>query len=429
MSGYEGSAVNMKGEIGMAINLKIGSGSFSEYAALIKEDRKGGAILLIMPFYTNYPALFKHLDSLTKQTFTGFDVVIVANAVSDEKRINDFIAKGKFPFGIAVVKRKEDTGSAGGYFTGEKYALEKGYQAVIIGDDDCLPMDDRLIEKMVAQWKGGFLAAGPECRFLMEDKVVYTNRALPFYNLIDISLLKKGGLHYLPAYIGADDIDFTLRVGKGVKISQVDSYVTHPARHSIFANFERSLLYRINQMLLTVPECFVDYMYDFAIICPIYLIFGSARAKAGAAHILESVLAHRYGKEALPKDAEYHENAPEKYDITVSPLKKGQGGYDYSEVRGGFGKLPGFSSMVRGKIVLLDMINNYAVLASMMLAKETWIASSKGTYLIAKNPGIVQDIAKICLFVLVLPFFLIGGVLTYLLNCLRKPDTRRYGLQ
>jgi hypothetical protein len=85
--------------------------------------------------------------------------------------------------------------------------------------------------------------------------------------------------------------------------------------------------------------------------------------------------------------------------------------------------------MVRGKIVLLDMINNYAVLASMMLAKETWIASSKGTYLIAKNPGIVQDIAKICLFVLVLPFFLTGGVLTYLLNCLRKPDTRRYGLQ
>ncbi len=417
----------MTGEIGMTINLKTGSGSFSEYASLIKENRKGGEVLLIMPFYTNYPALFKHLDSLTKQTFTGFDVVIVANAVSDEKKVSDFIATGKFPFGIVLTKRKDDTGSAGGYFTGEKYALEKGYRAVIIGDDDCLPMDNRLIEKMVSEWKGGALAAGPECRFLMDDKVIYTNRALPFYNLIDISLLKKGGLHYLPAYIGADDIDFTLRVAKGVKISQIDSYVTHPARHSIFANFERSLLYRVNQMLLTVPECFVDYMYDFAVICPIYLIFGSSRAKAGAVHILKSVLAHRYGKKALPKDAGYQENAPE-YDIIVSPLKKGQGGYDYSAVRGGFGKLPGFSGMVRGKIVLLDMINNYAVLASMMLAKETWIESAKGTYLIARNSGIVQDLAKICLFVLVLPFFLIGGILTYLLNCLRKPDTRGYGL-
>ncbi len=412
----------------MTINLKTGSGSFSEYASLVTENRKGGAILLIMPFYTNYPMLFKHLDLLTKQTFTDFDVMIVANAISDVDKILDFIAKGKYPFGIVLSKRKEDTGSAGGYFTGEKYALEKGYSAVIIGDDDCLPMDDRLIEKMVSEWKGGALAAGPECRFLMDDNVVYTNRALPFYNLIDISLLKKGGLHYLPAYIGADDIDFTLRVAKGVKISQIDSYVMHPARHSIFANFERSLLYRVNQMLLTIPECFVDYMYDFVVICPIYLIFGSARAKAGAMHILKSVLAHRYGKEALLKDASYLEKAPEKYDIVVSPLREGRGGYDYSEVRGGFGKLPGFSRMVAGKIVLLDMINNYAVLASMMLAKETWIESAKGTYLIARNSGIAQDLDKICLFALVLPFFFIGGVLTYLLNCLRKPDTHRYGL-
>src|SRR5208283_4347411 len=214
----------------MTRNLKTGSGSFSEYASLIRENRKGGEVLLIMPFYTNYQALFKHLDSLTKQTFTAFDVVIVANAVSDEKKIVNFIANGKFPFGIVLAKRKEDTGSAGGYFTGEKYALEKSYRAVIIGDDDCLPMDDRLIEKMVSEWKGGALAAGPECRFLMGDTVVYTNRALPFYNLIDIGLLKRGGLHYLPAYIGADDIDFTLRIAKGVKISQIDSYVTHPAR-------------------------------------------------------------------------------------------------------------------------------------------------------------------------------------------------------
>ena len=402
------------------------------YASVILERRKNNQALIVMPFYNNYAAIAKHLELLSAQTTSDFDIVIVASVVSDEKKLREIIDGGNFKFGVALVKRKEDTGSAGGYFTGEKFALEKNYRAIFIGDDDCLPVEPTLVEKSIRAWKGGALACAPESRFLMDGEVVYTSRSVPYYGLLDLSLLRKGGLHYLPMYIGADDWEFGFRAIRGVRVSEIDAYVTHPARHTIFANFHRSLLYRINMMLLVVPDRIEDYLYSFSVVCPVYLVFGSQRARAGGLHMLKSVILHRFGKDALMAESPYGEKQPERFDVVISSSKaKGMRGarpYDYSKIRGGFGKLPGFAKSVAGKVVLLDVVNNFAVLLSMMLAKETWIESTKGTYLIARNSGIPSTIARFIILGLIFPFFLAGGVLAYLVSWLRKPDTRGYGL-
>jgi glycosyltransferase involved in cell wall biosynthesis len=416
----------------MVVDIKTGCGSLSEYASLLLERRKNNQVLIVMPFYNNYETIAKHLELLSKQTISDFDIIIVASVVSEEKKLREIIDGGNFKFGIVLVKRKEDTGSAGGYFTGEKYALENGYSAIIIGDDDCLPVEPTLIEKTVLGWKGGALATAPESRFLMDGEISYTSRSIPFYGLLDMSLLKKNGLHYLPMYIGADDWEFAFRTIRGLVIFNVDANVTHPARHTIFANFHRSMLYRINMMLLVVPDRIEDYMYSFAVVCPIYMVFGSRRARAGGFHILKSVLSHRFGKDALMVESAYGEKQPERFDVIISSSKtRGRQGaqpYDYSKIRGGFGKLPGFAKTVAGKVVLLDVVNNFAVLLSMMLAKETWIESTKGTYLIARNSGFVTLVCKFFIFGLVLPVFLAGGIMTYLINWFRKPNTRGYGL-
>jgi glycosyltransferase involved in cell wall biosynthesis len=416
----------------MAADIKTGRGALSDYASVLLERRKNGQVLIVMPFYNNYAAIAKHLELLSKQTTSDFDVVIVASVASDEKKLREIIDGGNCKFGLVLVKRKEDTGSAGGYFTGEKYALENNYRAILIGDDDCLPVEPTLIEKSIREWKGGALAVAPESRFLMDNDVSYTSRAIPFYGLLDVSLLKKNGLHYLPMYIGADDWEFCLRVVRDVKVSGVDAYVTHPARHTIFANFHRSLMYRVNLMLLVVPDRIQDFIYSFAVVCPAYMVFGSQRARAGGLHMLKSVILHRFGKDALMAESAYGEKTPEKYDAIISSSKdRGRQGaqpYDYSKIRGGFGKLPGFAKTVAGKVVLLDVINNFAVILSMMLAKETWIESTKGTYLIARNSSFASAFVKTIILGLMLPFFLIGGILAYLASWLRKPDTRGYGL-
>lgn len=407
---------------------------FSELVTFTKQYNKmGGGVLIIIPFYTNYDALSRHLYLLTRQTVQSFDLIIVLNAVSDEEKVMKLVEGSGCKFGVMLAKRKEDTGSAGGYFTGERYAIENGYRAIVIGDDDCLPVEPALLAKSIAAWRGGALATAPEVRFMMDNQPIYTSRAAVFYGLLDISLLKKNGLHYLPMYIGADDAEFSFRSIGGIRIFPVDSFVIHPARHSIFTDFNRSLLYRINLMLLVVPDLIEEYMYNFAGICPVYLIFGSRAARDGALHVLKSVILHRFGKEALPKETPSMESPPERFDVVISssPSRKGRGAlfYDYSQIRGGFNRLPAFAATVAGKVVLLDVVQNYSVLVSMALAKETWIASSGGTYLLARNPGIIRKIAKLCLFALVFPGFLFAGIVMYLISWARKPHTLGYGLR
>jgi len=415
----------------MAADVKTGRGTLTDYATVILERRKSGRVLIVLPFYLNYPSLFAHLELLSRQACRDFDLIIVANALSDEERILHFIDKAELGFGIILVKRKEDTGSAGGYFTGEKFALESGYGAIIHADDDCLPVDPSLIGNLVAKWEGGALAAGAECRFLHGGSEVYASKSTTYYGLVDCGRLRARGLHYVPMYIGADDLEFGYRVVHGLDVAWVDSHVTHPARHTIFADFNRSLLYRINAMLLVIPNRIEEYMYGFAGICPAYLIFGSSSARMGGAHLLRSVILHRFGKGALPELSVFEEPPPKSFDAIISSSreKKGAVHYDYSQVRGGFGRLPAFAASVNGKVVLLDLVQNYSVLLSMMLAKETWIESGRGTYLLARNSGPVQKIVKLGVFAIAMPFFLGAGIATFFINWARKPDTRGYGVK
>lgn len=414
-------------------DIMSGAGRFGDFATLILERRKRDDVLLVLPFYTNYPAMFSNLGLLAKQGCQDFDVIIVANAVSDEKKILAFIEKLDMRYGIVLAKRNEDTGSAGGYFTGEKYALEKGYGAVVHVDDDCLPVSPDLLGKLISRWKAGALVAGTECRFLLGSEVIYSSKSTVFYGLVDSSLLGARGLHYVPMYMGADDLEFGYRVVHGEKTEWVDSFVTHPARHSIFANFERSLLYRINTMLMVIPRRLDEYMYGFALVCPTYIIFGSERAHAGGLHMLRCVLAHRFGKDALPKEMAYGEKPPERFGRVVSSSKlrkeKEAVHYDYSQIRGGFSRLPAFAMSVLGNVVLLDLVQNFSVLASMMFAKETWVESNRGTYCISRNQNPLTWALKLLLFAIVFPLFAMLGLLTFPVNWARKPDTRGYGVK
>lgn len=415
----------------MPADIRTGSGSFLDYAEIVLERRKRDDVLLVLPFYTNYQAMFSNLELLARQGCQDFDVIVVANAVSDEKKILEFVGKLGMRYGIVVAKRREDTGSAGGYFTGEKYALEKGYGAVVHVDDDCLPVSPDLLGKLIAKWKAGALAAGPECRFLLGSETIYSSKSTVFYGLVDCSLIGARGLHYVPMYIGADDLEFGYRVVHGERTEWVDSHVTHPARHSIFANFERSLLYRINTMLMVIPRRLDEYMYGFALVCPVYAIFGSERSRKGGLHMLRCVLAHRFGKDALPKEMAYAEKPPEKFGriISSSRLRREKEAvhYDYSQIRGGFSRLPGFAASVFGKAVLLDLVQNFSVLASMMFARETWIESNRGIYCISRNGNPAAWALKMLAFAAAFPPMVGLGLLTFMINWARKPDTRGYG--
>jgi hypothetical protein len=84
---------------------------------LISEfPKKLNKTLISMPFFNEYDFLYEHLKALNKQTYKDFDLLIVAEPESDEKRILEIIKKVKPKFQVIVVKRLVNSGPAGGNF-------------------------------------------------------------------------------------------------------------------------------------------------------------------------------------------------------------------------------------------------------------------------------------------------------------------------
>jgi hypothetical protein len=100
--------------------------------------------------------------------------------------------------------------------------------------------------------------------------------------------------------------------------------------------------------------------------------------------------------------------------------------YDY---KGGAGLLPGMAGRVFRKKALLYPINNYAVILSMLLAKETWVSASKGEFLLANGGNPPMHLLRLALFCFAFPVFLSLGMLTFFINWARKPNTWGYGVR
>jgi len=408
--------------------------TFSELVQFTKEFRGEKADgLIIVPFYKAYDYLFKHLKLLEAQTFQDFDLIIVMGASSDEKKVIDFINQNKFRYGIIVAKTKEDTGAAGGFFTGERYALENGYKYVIIADDDCLPVNKQHIETLVEEHRKGNPLVYARVAFVLDGEEVHYQSGLPYYSLVDIGLLRKAGLHFAPLYIGGDDGEFEARLFRLAKPLRTESKVTHPKEHSIFVDFERSVRYRINEMLLDIPEHSDIYLYDIALVSLCYLIFGTPAVRKGGFHMLYCAIIHRYGPDAAKgfKSAPGFAQEELKFDRIVTPLAS-QKGKEYFLYQYGAGQmikhLLELAVATFRKKALLMPINTFGALVSMIVAKETWVSSRAGHYLLAENRNAFIHLLKLFLFGLLFPPFLVLAVLTLLLNLARKPKTMGYGI-
>ncbi|NYZ74250.1 hypothetical protein H0O00_03845, partial [Candidatus Micrarchaeota archaeon] len=319
------------------------------------------------------------------------------------------------------------------FFTGEKYALENGYKYIIITDDDCLPVNKRHIETLVEEHRKGNPLVYGTVVFLLDGEEVHYGSGLPYYSLIDIGLLRKVGLHFAPLYMGGEDGEVEARLFLLAKPVRTESRITHPKEHSIFADFERDVRYRTNGMLLCIPEHADIYLYDFAVLCLCYMIFGTPTTRKAGLHILYCVIMHRYGLDA----AKGFKSAPEfaqeelKFDriVTPSPSAKGAEYFIYRYKDGTkIGHLLELAFATLRKKTLLMPINTFGALVSMIVAKETWVSSRTGHYLLAENCNAFIHALKLFLFVLLFPPFLVLAFLTLLLNLARKPKTMGYGV-
>ncbi len=111
-----------------------------ELVAETRDGRKGGRkrIAVAIPTRNWNEILSEHVKRLSKQAFRDFDVIIVYG--EDDEFLDDVCG-----LPVVHIRRKADCGSAGGFYIGEKFAFDEGYDMVVLADNDALPDSDSLV--------------------------------------------------------------------------------------------------------------------------------------------------------------------------------------------------------------------------------------------------------------------------------------------
>jgi hypothetical protein len=243
-----------------------------DYRSLLSYEKKygrcGNDLLVIIPCFMNYDVLVKHLGYLSKQTFQKFDVVIVLGPDFGDARLFDYLKNRKFGFGIIVAKRKEDTGSAGGFFTGQKYGFENGYKYMINADDDCMPVTSTLIEDLYSRREVGYVSPTTHLLVDKEYSVTIGHPTVAQYALFSRGIFAKYGLCFAPLYCGAEDGEFAERIDKEKSVMLPD-VVEHPysfAGKSVLKSPSRLWLYLLSNLVimkLTLPRLEAAVFFGF----------------------------------------------------------------------------------------------------------------------------------------------------------------------
>ena len=99
-------------------------------------------ILAVIVTYNRRDDLQHCISSLRKQTFRDFDILVVNNGSTDDTK--EYLDNEQ----ELIVIHQENLGGAGGFYTGEKYAYDNGYEWGWLMDDDGIA-DSKQLETLM----------------------------------------------------------------------------------------------------------------------------------------------------------------------------------------------------------------------------------------------------------------------------------------
>jgi len=196
------------------------------YNSLVKktiDERKPGKrrkIALVMVTYKSNKDVLENFSLLEKQTAReNFDVILVYGQ-EDEK------ISCRQQFGVVHIFRATNSGPAGGFFIGERFSLDNGYEKIIHVESDAIPLSENVIEELDKQSEGGF-AAVPMMH--STDRSMLIPSYMHQYCCVPASAFRKVGLTYVPMNFGGEDSGLFERIRKFCGIKVVDGvFVRHP---------------------------------------------------------------------------------------------------------------------------------------------------------------------------------------------------------
>jgi GT2 family glycosyltransferase len=218
-------------------------------------------IAVVITTYNRINFLKELIESIRKQTFHDFQIIVVNNASNDGteewlKVQND-----------VITITQENSGGAGGFFTGMKYTCESGYQYCWLMDDDAFCNTTALEELMKISKINiddfGFVCSKvvgingapmnvptvdtrpsttgyPNWLAEIEHSLVRVVSATFVSILIPTKHIKELGLPYKEFIFWGDDIEYTTRISKKyVSYLAFNSIVVHRREQQYYLEFEK----------------------------------------------------------------------------------------------------------------------------------------------------------------------------------------------
>jgi rhamnopyranosyl-N-acetylglucosaminyl-diphospho-decaprenol beta-1,3/1,4-galactofuranosyltransferase len=239
--------------------------------SFIHKDRSADIVAIVVT-YNRKDMLRRCIDLLLNQTASS-DVLIVDNASTDGTE-DSLLSCGLLDnHKVHYIKLSENTGGAGGFHYGLKYAYERGWCWFWIMDDDAEPHNDAL-EKLVGHPVDGNNIYGSaavahlngEIKLCFPMKIIHSNAKiffiedysrinnienvvwLPFLGLfIHRNVIEKIRLPDRELFIRNDDVEYSERAkSNGMKIFLIkESVIEHPLQPTIpFVILGRQLYYK-----------------------------------------------------------------------------------------------------------------------------------------------------------------------------------------
>ena len=410
-----------------------------DFQSLVSSVHKFGAIktdlLIVIPCYSAYEDLKQHLAYLSRQTYQDFNVLVVLGCNFDEKMLCGWLSGQEFKYGVIVCKRKDDNGSAGGFFTGQKFALEQGYPFIILSEDDCMPVDEKVVENLHKNRSSGYVS--PFINYISDG---FVKKGFPagahHYILYADWIFTKYGLYYLPLHHGSEDVEFTQRVAEPKKM--IGNFVQHPYKLGgtvLFASFDRSWFFLLHAILFTKPlRATLSNLQQFVLLTAISLFFLPTYGRKVFISMNRLVLSFTYGKPAQAQiDSGIGGFFKENVDFSGFEAVEDTDNA-YSDLPGG-SKITSILLEAAGKwrrqIRIEKTYSFTKIFLFAALARKVYVSAGRGKYVLASdNSSLAAHIAKLFMFALFLPIYAAAALLIHLpLTVLRRPRTLGYGVR
>jgi len=405
---------------------------FSDFAsvALVHGARQGRSAIII-PCYDEHETLMQHLSLLPRQDCKDFDAILVLGSRYPEGKIISFLKNAKLGFAVVVAKRKEDTGSAGGFFTGQLYALENGYGRMILADADCLPADSGLVGALLGKKGADFVSprvllsqGGADVAKEADRKHV----SIAYYGMVSRKLVEARGLYFYPAYTGCDDAEYMERLGAGREF--VSASATHPygMGNAAYSKPPKHWLYVMNTvMLIRSRKRRALNLARVASAMPVLFLFAPKYGRALASALFSSLMSYTYGKKLLEKLAAIDFSCG--VDDGGWEKKAAHMSFADSGISKPLNELASRFREFFGKDVVLERSeNDLALLFLPVFARRAVYRTAQGGIWLAKNENPAAWLAKLALLSFALLFSFLFVFAFALVQPLRRPRTERFGL-